>query len=97
MMPELAVDALEVAHDDVAGRRVEARDRLVGEDDRRLLRERARDPHPLLLAARQVARADVGLLDDADPLEGLHRDLDVLGPVPAEQRAHRARADAAGP
>ena len=72
MMPELAVDALEVAHDDVARRRVEARDRLVGQDDRRLLRERARDPDPLLLAARQVARADVGLLDDADPLQGLH-------------------------
>src|SRR5688572_5196852 len=40
---ELAVDALEVAHDDVARGRVEARHRLIRQDDRRLLGERPGD------------------------------------------------------
>ncbi len=42
--------------DDLAGGpRVDVPGRLVGEDDIRLADERPRDPHPLLLAARQFA------------------------------------------
>ena len=89
---ELAVDALQVAHDDVAGGRVEAGHRLVGEQDGGLLGQGPGDAHALLLPAREVGGAHVGLLHDVDALEGLHGDLDVLRPVPAQQRAQRAGA-----
>ena len=75
---QLAIDALQVAHDDVAGGRVEARDRLVGQQDRGLLRQRPCDADALLLAAREVGGSHVGLLDDVHAFERLHRDLDVV-------------------
>ena len=45
-------DALEIAEHDARGLRIEARDRLVGQDHGRLLRQRAGDAGALLLAAR---------------------------------------------
>ena len=45
------VDMHEVLHDLFGRDRVKRRDRLVGKDDLRVLRERARERHALLLAA----------------------------------------------
>ena len=50
----LDVEALEDAHHLDAGPRVEVAGRLVGQDDRGLVDQRARDRHALLLAARQL-------------------------------------------
>ncbi len=94
---ELLVDASQVAHHDVAGGRVEARDRLVGEEDGGLLGQGPRDADALLLPAGEVAGPDVCLLDDVDALQRPHRDLDVLGPVPADAASAACRRRAAGP
>ncbi len=51
---EFAADLLEVPHHDMARRRVERRDRFVGEDDLGLLRERSGDADALALAAGEV-------------------------------------------
>ena len=50
------VQAGEQRHDLGAGLRVEVAGRLVGEQDRRVVHERARDGHALALAARQLVR-----------------------------------------
>ena len=94
---ELAVDALKVAHDDVGRGRVERGHGLVGQDDAGLLGERTSDADALLLAARQVRGTHVGLLDDVDALQGLHRDLDVLGLPAADERAIPGRRCAGDP
>ena len=90
---QLAVDALEVAHDDVAGRRVEAGHGLVGEQDRRAPGPaRARCP-------RAAAGRPRGRRRGRRPSRRCRRapgpaspSSTSLGPVPAQQRAHRARA-----
>ena len=46
----------EQVDDLVAGHAVEIPRRLVGQQNRRIVRERARDRHSLLLAARQLRR-----------------------------------------
>src|SRR5690606_17709397 len=61
----LARDALEVAHHGVRGGRVEARYGLVGEHHRRLLGQRPRDAHALLLAAGERVGPHERLLGDA--------------------------------
>ena len=48
---------------------VDARERLVEEEDRRVLDERARDEHALALPARELAELAVGEADEADPPE----------------------------
>ena len=50
--------------------RIERRRRLVEQDDRRLHRQRPRDRHALLLAARQPRRIFVFLAGQADPRSG---------------------------
>ena len=51
---------------------VERRDRLVADDQLRLQRERARDPDPLPLAARELVRVAVVVLGaETDPGEQL--------------------------
>jgi hypothetical protein len=50
-------------------RAVDARERLVEEQDRRVLDERARDEHALALAAGEVAEPRVGEVGEADPVE----------------------------
>ena len=49
-----------------AGGLVEIAGRLVGDQDRRVRRQRARERHPLLLAARQLGRIMVAALAQAD-------------------------------
>ena len=49
--------------------RVEIAGRLVGQDHARLVRQRARDRHPLLLAAREMHRQVTGARGEPDLLE----------------------------
>ena len=51
-----AVDVEQQIDDRVPGRAVEVAGRLVGQQDRRVVGERARDRHALLLAARELRR-----------------------------------------
>ena len=69
----LAVQPLEDAHDLDAGARVEVAGRLVGEEQRRLVDERARDGDALLLSARELVRVVVEPLAEADALERRRR------------------------
>ena len=65
--------------------RVEIRQRLVHQDQRRLDDDRARDRDPLLLAAGELARQLVLLPDELDELE---RALDARRRIsPAARRA----------
>ena len=59
---------LEQQVDDVAARRaVEVAGRLVGQQDRRVVRERPRDRHALLLAARELRRVVMAAVRQARP------------------------------
>ena len=69
------VQALEERHDLDAGLRVEVAGRLVGEQDRRVVDERARDRHALTLAAGQLVRPVVLAVAQLDLLERLVRAL----------------------
>jgi hypothetical protein len=62
--------AEEVEHR-AGGARVEVAGGLVGDDDRRVVGERAGDRGALLLAARERRRQLVGLIGDADAVEQL--------------------------
>ncbi len=75
----LAIELLEDVHDLDARARIEVSGRLVGEDDRRLVDERARDRDALLLTARQLVRKVVKALAEADDLERLHGAAVTLG------------------
>src|SRR3954451_8004623 len=57
-------NALELALDGLLGARIECGSRLVEHEDRRILEDRARDGHALLLTARklQTTLADLGLV-----------------------------------
>ena len=57
----------------MAGRRVEVAGRLVGQQQRRLVDQRARDGDALLLAARQLIRMMLRAVGQADRVERLHR------------------------
>jgi len=81
------VDMHEVLHDLFGRDRVERRDRLVGKDDLRVLRERARERHALLLAAGELVGAHIRLIENADLVERFER-LDLVRfPERAEQHA----------
>ena len=91
---------------------VEVRGRLVGEEQRRVERERPRDRDPLLLTARQVAGTVVHAVAETDLLEQLgraraplrprapspraQRDLDVLERGEARHQVERLEHDADG-
>ena len=75
----LHVQLLEDVHDLDAGARVEVAGRLVRQQDRRLVDQRARDRDALLLAARQLVRVVVHALAEADDLEHFLRALVPLG------------------
>ena len=93
---QLAVDALEIAHHLVGGGRVERRDRLVREDDPRLLGERTSDADPLLLSAREVGGSGPRLVRDAYPLECLEAQLQVRCRPSSEERSPaRGRVESA--
>ena len=55
----------------VGTRRIEARDRLVGENERWLLHERSRNTDALLLAAGQLIGAAQRTVDQADAFDGI--------------------------
>ena len=59
--------------------RVEVPGRLVGEQDRRVVDQRARDRDALLLPARQLVRMVVGAVAEPDQLEHLHGALVPFG------------------
>ena len=100
--PAGGVELVEQRHDLGAGVAVEVAGRLVGEDQRRLRDERARDRDPLLLAARQLGRLVVEAIAQPEPLEGGRRPRRPLAPRDAlvQQRrrdvVERASSAAAG-
>ena len=57
----------------VRGRRIEAGDRLVGEDERRVLHQRAGDPDALLLSAGELVGAPQRIVDQPDAFERVER------------------------
>src|SRR5262249_41950132 len=71
----LAIQALENPHDFDAGCRVEVPGRLVGQYDRRVVDQRARDRDALLLSARELIRMMIGAVAQAHELEHLLRTL----------------------
>src|SRR3954470_4321126 len=96
-----AVDAVEELHDPDRGVGVEVAGRLVTDEQRRGVDERARDRDALLLAARQLVRERVRLVREADHREHLRHLLanrraalalhlervgDVLGGVAVRQQ-----------
>ncbi len=85
----MAVDALQRVHHDARVARIERGDRLVGQNDLRLLHQRARDGDALLLAAREAVGALGGEAGDVELLERGERERDVaLGPE-LQRRAQR--------
>ena len=66
-----ALDVEQQVHDVAAGGRVEIARRFVGQDDRRIVRERAGDGNALLLAARQLRRIVMRAIGQPDLLEQL--------------------------
>ena len=75
----LRVQPLEDAHHFDAGARVEVAGRLVGQDDRRLVDQRARDRDALLLPARQLVGMMVSALAEPDRVSASMRALVPLG------------------
>ena len=74
---------------------IEARYRLVGDDEIRLLRQRSCDRDALLLAARQPVGALAGVFEQADAIEALQGEQRVP-PLEAAQPA-APRRDMAQP
>ena len=62
----LEVEPLEDAHHLDAGPRVEVAGRLVGEENRRVRDQRARDGDALLLAAGELIRMVIGAIAETD-------------------------------
>ena len=63
----------------MGGTRIEARDRLVGKDDPRLLGQDARDRDALLLAAGELVGTLIGFVEKPDMIERGKRELPVGG------------------
>ena len=88
----LLVQLLEERHHLDRRAAVEIARRLVGEQQRRLRDERARDRHALLLAARQLARLVIQPLAEPHALERLRGELPRVLPAAAcDRRAAAAR------
>ena len=75
----LDVQPLKKPHDLDAGAGVEIAGRLVGQEDRWIRDQRARDGDALLLPARQLIGVVVGAVAQADRVEHIHRPLPPLG------------------
>ena len=94
---ELALEALHQLEDLRLDRDVERRRRLVGDQERRVARERHRDHHALAHAARELVRIVVGALlrvRDPDRAEQLDRPLARLAPASASRAPGAARRSA---
>ena len=76
-MPLLFVQLLEVLEDRMRQHRIERGNRLVGQDQLRLLHQRARNADPLLLPARQRIGAHVSLVAQAQLVEVRQRALAI--------------------
>ena len=87
---DLALDPLQLGAHLLPEPRVEVRERLVEEEERRLERQRAGESQTLLLAAREVRRAP--LAEVAEPHD-LERALDALAASPRAGRRRRGAAD----
>src|SRR6476660_2213052 len=74
------VQPREQLHDLARLRRVQVARRLVGEDERRLGHDGARDPHQLLLAARQLRGIEILLADDVEAVEDIGDTRGALAP-----------------
>ena len=87
------MQALEHRHDFDAGLRVEIPGRLVGEQDGRIVDERARDGDALALTARQLVRTMGGALGELDLRE---RALGALEKVELTSRMHHRPNELSG-
>ena len=85
--PRSRLQPQEEVPDDLARLGIEVARGLVGEDQPRLADERPCDGHPLLLAARQLARAVRQPVAEPDLLEGRRRPLARLAAVTRWSRA----------
>ncbi len=72
------VQLVEEVHDLGRGGRVEVAGRLVGEEDRRVVDQRAGDGHALALAAGELVGLVVHALAEPDPLQGAARPFPAL-------------------
>ena len=90
------VDMHEVLHDLFGRDRVERRDRLVGKDDLRVLRERARERHALLLAAGELVGAHIRLIENAHLVQRFQRLELVLFAERAQQHTPEGHIRHAG-
>ena len=88
----LLVQALEDPHHFDAGPRVEVPGRLVREQDRRVVDQRAGDRDALLLSARQLVRMVVGPVAEPDQIEHLDRALVTFSGLHARCRRRAAAA-----
>ena len=80
--PALVAQPMELVPDSASQERVDARRRLVEEQQRRIVHERAGELEPALHAARQPARATAADVPQVDQLE------DLAGPPPARAPEH---------
>ena len=69
VIPDIALDSLQLDLKLLAELEVERAERLVEQQHRGPVDERARERHALLLAARELARLALGLARQADALE----------------------------
>src|SRR5215212_1997631 len=81
--PALAVEALEDVHHLDRGARVERARRLVGEDELRVVDERARNRHALLLPARELVRVVLLAARESDRVQRFRRAAVALGRLDA--------------
>ncbi len=84
--PSLAHQAPQQTHDSVAGLRVQLAGRLIGQQQRRLVGQRAGDGDPLLLATRQLVRPMVR------PIRQPHQAQQLGDPLLAQLRLRRDQA-----
>lgn len=87
-MPWLTSYAAQVFHNSTAAFGVKARNRLVAQDDARVLNERTGNTHALLLAARKLVGATIGKLAQANLVKQLERTEFLTLAVQAQRSSH---------
>ena len=93
---QFLIDVYEVLHDLLGCHRVERGDRLVRENDMRVLRQRARQRDALLLSAGELIRTHIGLVQNANLVQRLERLEFVLFAERAQQHAPERHVRHAG-
>ena len=74
---EIAVGLLQIRQYGARRFRIEARHRLVRQNDLRLLRQRTRDAHALLLSTRELVGPRVRLVVELDATQAFVRNLEI--------------------